>query len=235
MVSQHFLTERRLTGALLLLGTLLFFIGVSLAATLPDEKGNFVVLLPLQEQLPVIAAHVGRWQWGFGGVLAGGVVTGFGLAMLSSLLRDAGDRVLSRLGLIGFLFGAVFWATNVTFRMSVMVWVAQATAAGAAMPDFWPPLNAWSTTFVIVYLNLAYLSLAAYGGALLLTRLLPRWIGWATIVWSSAWLVGDLVAQLRIPAVLHIMPFVIGVLLMLPRHQSPVAGRSEQDRVTWVR
>src|SRR5262249_2828409 len=154
--------ERRLTGALLLLGTLLFFVGVSLAGSLSDEKGNFVVLLPLQEQLPVIAAHVGRWQWGFGGVLAGGVGTGLGLAMLSSLLRDAGDRVLARLGMIGFLFGAVFWVMNVTFRMSVMVRVAQATAASATIPDFWLPLSAWSTTFEITYLNLAYCSLAAY-------------------------------------------------------------------------
>ena len=95
MLHRTFWTERRLTGMTLLLGCFLF---LGAAGLIPrDTQGNFIVNLPLREQLLAIAAQTSLFQWSFSLFISGIIVTLLGLAMLTTLLRDARDRIFSYL------------------------------------------------------------------------------------------------------------------------------------------
>jgi hypothetical protein len=80
----------------------------------------------------------------------------------------------------------------------------------------------------VIYTILAFSALAAYGVAILSTHVLPRWVGWLSIVYGLAGLVLAGVTAGNVPPFLnHLMPIVIGVLLLLQRSRVP----SEQDEL----
>ena len=49
----------------------------------------------------------------------------------------------------------------------------------------------------VVYVTMAFVSQAAIGCALSMSELVPRWIGWATVIWNLAWLAGLVLARVR--------------------------------------
>ena len=208
-----FWTQRHFTGLALILGALLFEIGAGMP--LRDKKGTFIYGLPPREWLRVIFDHPVLWQWANILFISGVVVTILGLAMFSSLLRDAGDRTFSQVGLIAFVFGAVLWVISLAFRLSIDPWAAQETARTAVLPEFYVPLTRWTGVLFVIYTILAFSALAAYGASVLSTHVLPQWVGWVSIVYSLAGLgllgfTGD-----APPLLHHLMPILIGILLLL--------------------
>ncbi len=181
--------ERITSGALLTLAAMLVFVGATLFGL--GGRDSASPLFALTRSF----------------VLAAVVTNALGLALLESLLRDAGERVLSRLGLIGFLIGA-----------------ALAVVAEALLLDGSGYLI---YTLNRVYVVLAFLSQAAYGASLLRARLLPTWVGRVTIAWN----LGVFAVLLAVnvgsgpdyyPILHHIAPLLIGVELI--RHR-PSAGQ----------
>jgi fumarate reductase subunit D len=67
-----------------------------------------MVTLPLRGGLLVIAALTALFQWSYSLFISGLIVTLLGLAMLTTLFRDALDRTFSSLALLPSLFGNVF-------------------------------------------------------------------------------------------------------------------------------
>ncbi len=163
----------------------------------------------------LVFAHPRLWRWGTILFISGVVVTALALAMLTGLLRDAGDRTFSHLGLIAFVFGAVLWVICLAFRLSIDPWVAQETAKTGEVPEFYVPLTRWTGVLFVIYTILVFSALAAYGGAVLSTGVLPHWVGWISIVYGLAGLgllgfTGD-----APPFLHHLMPLLIGILLLL--------------------
>src|SRR5438128_2080413 len=79
MAKNAFWTRRRFTGITLILGCFLF---LGAAGLIPrDAQGNFMVNLPLREQLLVIAAQTSLSPWSFSLFIIGRIVTLLGLAM----------------------------------------------------------------------------------------------------------------------------------------------------------
>lgn len=71
-------------------------------------------------------------------------------------------------------------------------------------------MNQW---IQLVYLPMALIAVAGYGWAILETRLLPRWVGWFTAVWSLGWL---LLVPVGAPPVVVFAPLlVIGAVLLV--------------------
>lgn len=232
MLFRAFWTERRLTGTTLILGAVLFLIGAVMPLT--DAKGNFIYSLPPQQWLRVIFDHPLLWQGANMLFISGVVVTILGLVMLTSLLRDAGDRAFSMLGLIAFVFGAVLWVLIVVFRLSIDPRAAQEMARTAVLPDFYVPLILWIHTLGVIYTVLAFLALGAYGGAVLSTRALPQWMGWFALVYSLAGL-GLFAYTHDVPPLLHyLLPIVIGILLLLQRSQLPTRSHREEEPIVDV-
>src|SRR5260370_33007233 len=102
MAKSTFWTRRRFTGIALILGCVLFLGSLGLLPR--DPTGNFMVNLPLREQLLVIAAQPSLFQWSFSLIISGVIVTLLGLAMLTTLFGDAGNRTFSYLALMALLF-----------------------------------------------------------------------------------------------------------------------------------
>jgi hypothetical protein len=139
------------------------------------------------------------WERSF--IMAAVVLTAIGLALLDGVLQDSAGRVLARAGATAYLFGGV------------MVVAAEASGLkqgphNDGSEQIWAP--------VVVYVVLALLAQAAIGGSLLQAGLLPSWIGWATVAWNLAWLLGYLIKRgdIYIPFVHHVMPLVIGIALV---------------------
>ena len=96
------------------------------------------------------------------------VLTLLGLTAFQVVLTDAGDRLLARLGTVAYLVGVVLWI------------VADAIELAGGRFIFELERD---------YVVLACLAIAAFGGAILRTRILPRWVGGIAVVWAIVWTV----------------------------------------------
>ena len=230
MFHRTFWTKHRLTGMIVLLGAILFWIGAVMPLT--DPKGNFIWYLPPREWLLVIFAHPVLWQWTNLLFLGGSVVTVLGLVLLTTILWAAGDHALAPLGLSAFFFGTGLWVIQLVFRLSVDLWAAQETARTGVVPTVYEPLNLWIRSLFVIYSVLAQSGIGAYGAALLATRVLPQWLGWTSIVFSLAGLsllafTGD-----APPLMYYLMPMLMGILLLLRRSQVPGGSLREETPIT---
>lgn len=137
--------------------------------------------------------------WERGLVIGGVLATVLGLALLEELLRAAGEPVLSRLGMMTYLFGAV------------VVVVAETAYLGK---------RDWIYPQIVLYVVLAFLAQAAFGASLLQTGLVAAWAGWATILWNLGWLLVMLIVRPRdsyYPVLHHVAPLIIGIALLVQR------------------
>jgi len=137
---------------------------------------------------------------------------GFGL--LAHLLLKAGEEQLAILSFTAILVAAMLGVLHGTFHMSVETWAAEEAATTGNIPEMYEALDIWiSSAFRIAYI-LHLLGTAGIGWSLLRTKLLATWIGWMAIGWSMLWVAGYLVGA-GLPAVLFIMPAVIGAALLM--------------------
>ncbi len=135
--------------------------------------------------------------WERGLVIAAVLTTVFGLALLEDMLRAAGEPLLSRLGMIAYLLGAV------------VVVVAETAYLGK---------RDWVNPQIVLYVVLAFLAQAAFGAALLQTGLVAAWAGWATLLWNVGWLLVMLIVRPRdiyYPVLHHVAPLLIGIALLI--------------------
>lgn len=135
------------------------------------------------------------WERGF--VIGGVLATVLGLVLLEDLLRAAGEPVLSRLGMMAYLFGAVVVVTAETAYLGKRDWL-------------YPQIE--------LYVVLAFLAQAAFGASLLQTGLVAGWAGWATILWNVGWLLVMLILRpndIYFPVLHHVAPLVIGITLLV--------------------
>ena len=141
--------------------------------------------------------------------------------MLTVRLGEEGDRMISILALNLFVVFLVVSVLEGTFHSEVTAWAGQEWARTGTVPEFFEPLRQWvNGPIQLVYMTFGFISMAAYGWAILRTGVLPRWLGWVTVGWSLAWLIVILVTQDTLPAVAFVPPLLIGVALLvypLPR------------------
>jgi hypothetical protein len=188
LFGQAWLTARSATGGLLLLSSALVIAGIIM----------YGIRVFLHAPL---GARPGYYQWERGFIVSGYLALALGLAGLGSLLRQAGDPLLSDLGLTAYVMGAV------VLTLAEVSWL---TTAG--LPD------GLTGALVRIFVVLAFLSHAAYGAALLQTGLVPGWVGWTTVIWNIGWML--VLLRVRDPyyPILHLeLPLLAGVLLLVSR------------------
>jgi hypothetical protein len=209
MFHRAFWTERRFTGLLLLLGLLLY---VAAVASMPrDVNGTLLVLVSDDRSaLLVVAAQPTLTRVCLGLFISGSIVTPLGLAMLTRLLWDAGDRTWSYLGLLTELMGSVFWIIYLSVALGLFPLAGQDTAKTGVIPSYLAGVGALFAPLYVIFSILVCVTLLAYGTALLRTRVLPHWVGWITIPYALVTLPGAPIAH-------YFLPAVYGFLLLLPR------------------
>lgn len=134
--------------------------------------------------------------WERGLVMAAVLVATLGLALLERLLVAAGDEILSSIGMVIFLIGAVLVITAETFSLSQKEEVY---------------------AMIVVFVILAFLGQSAFGASILRAGLLPAWVGLATIIWNLAWLVIMPIARpdnMYYPWLHFVAPLLIGIVLL---------------------
>ena len=140
-------------------------------------------------------------EWQSRALGLGLVVTLFGLATLELIVRDAGERVLGRLGTIAFLLGCISWIVGDALAQGGLTWVFELERN---------------------YVVLACFALAAYGWAILRTEVLPRWLGWAAIGWNVVWALLYLSRIVEAPLGPNLITLLFGLLLLRrPAIQTP--------------
>jgi hypothetical protein len=187
-----------------------------------DAQGNYSVPLPDRARLLVIAAQTTRFQWSTSLFLSGVFVTALGFALLTRLLWDSRERTFSYLALIASLLGVALVVIVLALWLGVDPFAAQETARTGVVPAYFEPLTLWGTALFRIYTVLAFLALALYGGALLVSRLLPRWLGWAAMMYAVAGLGVLAYAHDFLPFGHYLALTVIGVALLLRQNQRPV-------------
>ena len=211
----------RLSGVLLISGAVTFWSMIIAALVYQMRTGSLPfkdwASVPARDFYESIAVHPGWWRWVNRCFALGIVMTAFGLTALKLALTDAGDRVFAELGWTSFLIGALLWLVLFTFNRSMAIWAAEVTPSQGSMPATFEAWPKWMERIVLIYMILAYTSLAFYGIALLNTGLLASWAGWVALVVGLAGAASVILwgSGFAIPLLIHIVPFLIGILLLL--------------------
>lgn len=205
------MSERFTAGGLLILSFALFAGGAALP--LVGERGNLgIYTLPAEDHLDAIGLNPRAWQWANFFMGAAVVALVSGLALLTALLSDA---TLGRLGLTVFTIAAVLWVLFSAYRATVPLHVAEVVKEGGSIPGYHESLARWGGALFTAYASLAFLSLAAYGGAIIQTGLFADWVGWTTIIFSLGLLLLMFVMGDTLPAFHYFPPLLIGILLLM--------------------
>ncbi len=93
------------------------------------------------------------------------VAAALGTAVLEPALGEAGAAILARLAAI-------------TFPMAASVALVM---EAVGLDGLWPP------ALMVVAVLLLFGAGALLGAAILASRLVPTWVGWAAVVWNVAW------------------------------------------------
>lgn len=144
--------------------------------------------------LPPTPAYY-AWERGF--VLAAIILTALGFALFEAQLQNTGGQILARVGVTACVFAGILGVA------------AEALNLSRAGPGLYP--------LIVVYVVLTFLAQAAIGGGLLQAGAVAPWIGWATLIWNSAWLVVlPLVTprDIYFPVLHQVAPLVIGIALL---------------------
>jgi len=214
MPGSNLLSEHRLAGIVLILAFVSFAIGAGLQTV--GDKGNMSIYnLPEREYLSAVANNALIWRWANIFMGAAAVVLLSGLTILTTILEGAGERVFSRMGLVGVLLAAILWVVFSAFRATITVSAAQETAATGTVPPYYEPLGQWGSALFYVYAVVGFLALAAYAGSLLQVGLLPGWAGWATVIFSVGMLILLLVLGDTLPLFHYLPPLLLGILLLV--------------------
>lgn len=200
-----FLASPRTTGALLAsglaIGVLALVINIADGAPAPGRRS-------LQELAPhVFSFRITLVLWALAWISLL-----FGFVLLARTLVRAEDDLFAVLALVATVVAAVLAMLEASFEFTVTTWAAGEAADAGAVPTVYTALQRWVGAIQVIYIVLGLVGQAAFGASLLKTGLLPAWVGRTTLVWSMIWLV---VLGLGIPAVLFIMPALIGVVLLL--------------------
>lgn len=206
------LGAQRSTGALLVAGLLIglvaaaVMIGSGAMAAFFDFLGGSPA--GLEPHLEVFRFSTYLWAVAWISKLVGFVA-------LSRLLIRSGDEQLAVVSLAVLVIATVLGILEATFTVGVTTWAVEETARTGATPEMYTVLKEGLLDKIqFVYTILGFAAQAGFGAALLKTRLLPPWIGMTAVVWGLVWLVLDSFF-LGIPALLLLMPAVIGVALLM--------------------
>ncbi|MGH9363879.1 MAG: hypothetical protein ACRD1B_01245 [Thermoanaerobaculia bacterium] len=198
-------------GWLLIAGSVVGWIGAFSPVLMMPRKD----IASNEVWLYFVAAHQLSVVVRDGGFLGGVVLTVLGFAALTTTFRSVRERQLSELALISFLLGAVFWVMHLAFRLTATLGAARELLATGVVPTYFAaaPLAGFFGFLFGVYWVLAYVAIAAYGGAILRTQVLPASLGWSAIVFAVLFALTGVGGD-ALPLFIHVIPFAIGVVLL---------------------
>jgi hypothetical protein len=150
----------------------------------------------------------GYLYWERGLIMAGIVTVMLGLAILEGVLIAHGDLIAARIGYVTYLIAAILGI------------VAESYMISARSPVY---------ALIVVYVVLAFPGQGAIGLSLLITKILPAWIGWTMIVWNLGFLLLVVIfspTDVYYPVLFHMILVVIGVALISREKAAPLLNQA---------
>ncbi len=211
----------RVVGPVLLAMLLVVLPAIVMLSGSVSGYGEAVTASP-PENLKAIAALGDRWLVAMGAFVGIILLMAVGLGLLTATLYGTGDRLLAPSAFILFMIGSVLFLVWLSFQGSVTLWAAQETVRTSATPAVYEPFMPWADRLFVGFKGLSYLSIFGFGRALLRTGLLPKWVGWGSLLLGVvgvidrvSGLVSGMVAG--VPAWIPFWGLLIGVALLLKR------------------
>ncbi|HEY7984222.1 MAG TPA: hypothetical protein VID73_08640 [Ktedonobacterales bacterium] len=214
MIVSNVFSESRVSGATLILGSVVMLAGAVTFGLVKDANGPMIFGQPPREWLRLINAHEGTWRLSTILFIVGSLTTLAGWDLLAGRLERAGGSGFARVGLLALAIGVTVFLVWMTVRLSAEIWAAKSAVATQSVPDLFAPLAAWNGALFALYTVLTFVGLALFGAAMLTTSALPNWLGVSAIVYGLAGLAVFAVAR-DMPPFVHYLPTpLIGVLLL---------------------
>jgi hypothetical protein len=141
-------------------------------------------------------AYPAGHAWQSDALTVGLVLTLLGLTAFQVVLTASGDRLLARLGTIAYLVGVVLFIVDDAIDLAGKGFIFELERD---------------------YVVLACLAIAAFGAAILRTRILPRWLGGVAVVWAVVWTVLYLSRISEAPLGPNLIPALFGLVLLVRR------------------
>lgn len=137
-----------------------------------------------------------------------------GLAILYQTLnsRKGSWASIVMLSLAGFM--TLFGIVEATFNAVVTTSVSQIVVAGSPLPELYPVLDSWVSLIKRFYLELGLIMNIFLGLAFRENPDFPSWMSQFSIAWGGLWFISSIIG-LVFPALLFIVPIVIGVAFLL--------------------
>jgi hypothetical protein len=162
-----------------------------------------------EDALPLVARRTGIWRFANWLCAIGAGLTLPGLAGLARVIdRQEPEGFLPTPALIMFALGTVLWLANLAFRLTVTATEAARYRIGEEIGDWYEPLSTWVSGLWHIGAMLCALGLVGFGVALVMTDLMPVWVGWAS-VGVGALIVGLFILTDGVPVILLYVPTAI--------------------------
>ena len=178
-----------------------------------------------KEFLEIIGVNTKAWRKSAAWLGIGTVLNILGIGLLTILINEAGGQLLGTSSLLIFLSGALFWIVGMAFRIGVEPLAAEQLAETSDVPAWFEGIQAWNTSLGLIYMVLGYIATAIVGWALIETSLVSVLIGLISLVFGAGGAISMLTNSPKypgteysiaaIPLWLHLMPFLIGVALII--------------------
>lgn len=209
-----FWTAKHVTGGVLLL-SVVSGLGAYQYMLVRDKNGPIIFGQPPREWLRLVHKHPRPWRWATIAFMCAALATPVGLALLSMLLRSAGDPGFSAAGLLTFAAGTILWVIVLAARLSIDPWAGRELAATSAVPNMYEPISQWNGVLFAIFTILAFGGMTAFGAAILATSLLPHWLGWSAIIYSVLGLAQFALTRDSLPALHSTLPLMVGIVLLV--------------------
>jgi hypothetical protein len=198
-------------GAALVLSSLTFFVGASMA---PEPSRVFSS--DREEHLAIVAGHARRWR-------------AMNFLMIAAVAETVGALwLIAPVGALPLLAAATYsvvaplWVISLALRSTVSVDVARRLRAGGPMPGWYEAIESFGGLLFRVYLLSAYPAVIALGVALVRHRTAPG-AGWSAIVIGVLAEANNVLGWPRVmggpllepPFIVHVPLLVIGIGLLL--------------------
>jgi hypothetical protein len=143
----------------------------------------------------------------------GWILKFIGFGVLTQILLKDGGNPLAVIAFCAILIASIIGLMHGTFHMSVQPWAAEETVRLGKIPEGYLALDTWiSAAFRVAYI-LDLLATILFGIGIKSMGLLPQPFSSTVILWGTFWLFGYFFGA-GLPAILFIMPLVIGIGLL---------------------
>lgn len=149
----------KFSGIIILMGALVTFI----AAT------TFIGTDPI-----VVSQHIPEHNWTTLGFFLSSIISLLGFIYLHDIVSSGSSKKLAVIALSLLHFGTVLWAIHLAFRWTVMPSLISPMSNADQLPNWYEPINNWSTSLYVIFMSFSYIAFTIYSVALFKEQLISK-------------------------------------------------------------